>query len=38
MEAENSVHSDNVGDDIIWQHDIQADISELLVIPGQVSV
>lgn len=37
MEAKNSVHSDNMGDDEIRQHNIQSDISELLVISGQVS-
>lgn len=38
MEAEDSVHSDDVWDDEVGQHDVQADVPELLVVPGQVGV
>lgn len=38
VEAEDSVHSDDMGDDEVRQHDIQADVPELLVVAGQVCV
>lgn len=38
MEAENSVHPDDVWDDEVGQHDVQADVPELLVVAGQVGV
>lgn len=38
MEAEDSVHPDDVWDDEVRQHDVQADVPELLVVAGQVGV
>lgn len=38
MEAENSVHPDDVWDDEVGQHDVQANVPELLVVAGQVGV
>lgn len=38
MEAENSVHPNDVRDDEVGQHDVKADVPELLVVAGQVGV
>lgn len=38
MEAENSVHPNDVWDDEVGQHDVKADVPELLVVAGQVGV
>jgi len=38
MEAEYTVHADDVSDDEVWQHDVEANVAELLVVAGQVGV
>lgn len=38
MEAENSVHPNDVWDDEVGQHDVKADVPELLIVAGQVGV
>lgn len=38
VEAENAVHSDNMGDGEVGQHNIQAHVAKLLIVARQVSV
>lgn len=38
MEAEDTVHADDVRDDKVRQHDIQTDVPKLLIVAGQVRV
>ncbi len=38
MEADDSVHPDNVGDEEVGQHDVESDVAKLFVVASQVSV
>lgn len=37
MEAENSMHPDNVGDDKVWEEDVEGDVAKFLIVMIQVS-
>ena len=36
MEAKHPMHTDNVRDDIVRQHDVEVDIAELFIVASQV--
>ena len=38
VKADDPVHSHNVRDDVVGQHDVETDVAKLLVVAGQVSV
>lgn len=36
MEAEYTMHADHMIDDIIRQHDVQSDVTKLLIVSGKM--
>ena len=38
VEAEDAVHADNVEDDKIREHDVEAHVAKLFIVAGEVSV